>query len=210
MNRYRYIGIAGGTFNPIHYGHLILAENVREIFHLDKVIFIPSGVPPHKNTLEVASARHRLNMVKLAVESNPFFDVSDMEIERAGYTYTVDTLLYLKNLYGEDSRLFFITGADVILDLHTWKDYRRVFTLCEFIATVRPGYEEEKFQNRLDFLKEEYGAAINLVKAPLIEISSTAIRERIVCGKSIKYMVPEAVEGYVVENRLYLEDMQRG
>ncbi len=208
MNRYRYIGITGGTFNPIHYGHLILAEHVREIFHLDRVIFIPSGAPPHKKTLEVASARHRLNMVKLAAESNPFFDVSDIEIEREGYTYTIDTLLCLKDLYGKDAKLFFITGADVILDLHTWKDYERVFTLCEFIAAVRPGYEEEKFQNRIGFLKGEYGAAINLVKSPLIEISSTAIRERIACGKSIKYMVPEAVERYVGENRLYLEDTQ--
>jgi len=197
------VGISGGTFDPVHYGHLIIAQEIREKFGLDKIIFIPSGLPPHKDILNVSCAEDRFNMVCSAVESNPFFDVSRIEVEREGYTYTIDTLLQLKAMYGEDTQLFFITGADVIQELLTWRDYKRVFTMCEFVSVLRPGHKENDFLIEIDHLKREYSAIIHTIDAPLIGISSTEIRERVLKGRTIKYLVPENVEKYIYDNGLY-------
>lgn len=206
MSGYKRIGISGGTFDPIHYGHLITAEQVREKFSLDKVLFIPSGNPPHKDSQVVTGANHRFNMVCSAIEGNPYFEVSRVEIDRPGKTYTVDTLEQLKNLMGSQSTLFFIIGADVVADLLTWKEPRKVFGLCEFIAVFRPGYHKEDFYKQIDFLKLEYGAKINITEVPMIEISSTQIRERVKNGLSIRYMTHYGVERYINEHRLYLND----
>jgi nicotinate-nucleotide adenylyltransferase len=199
------IGISGGTFDPIHHGHLIIAEDVREKFNLDKVVFIPTGIPPHKLNLKVTPPEHRYNMVCSAISTNPHFEVSRIEIERPGYTYTVDTIFQLKNMLEPESRIFFITGADVIPELLTWKSYEQVFNLCEFIAVLRPGYRKGELISKTEYLREKYKAAIHIVEAPLIGISSTGIRERIREKRTIKYLVPEAVEKYILNNNLYLE-----
>lgn len=202
-NRKRKIGISGGTFDPIHYGHLIVAEEIRESMALDKVIFIPSGDPPHKAGKGVTEVEHRFNMVKLAIETNPHFEASSIEIEREGYSYTADTLSQLKQIYGEETSLFFMTGADVIPQLVNWRNFERLFSLCEFVAVLRPGFARQALLSEIDYLKKNYKAIIHVEDTPLIGISSTIIREHVKKNKSIKYLVPEKVELYIKENNLY-------
>lgn len=202
------IGILGGTFDPIHHGHLIVAEVVREESGLDKILFIPSGMPPHKDLSGVTCGEHRFNMVKEAINNNPLFEASRIEIEREGLTYTIDTLKRLKNMYGDDTGLFFIIGADVVGDILTWKDFEKVFSICEFIAVLRPEYKEDDFEKNIEFLRSRYMAKIHIVNIPLIEISSTIIRGKVQNGKSIKYMVPDRVETYIKNNGLY--SLKRG
>lgn len=199
------IGISGGTFNPIHIGHLIIAEMVRDRFGLDKVLFIPSGMPPHKNLGSVLCAEKRFDMVRRAVANNPHFIESRIEIDRGGYTYTVDTLKKLREIYGNDTSLYYIIGADVLNDLLTWKSFEEVFKICEFIAVLRPGNDVQAFNKQMEYLKNAYSARIHFIETPLIEISSTEIRERIKEGRSIKYLVPESVEEYIESNGLYKE-----
>lgn len=199
------IGISGGTFNPIHIGHLIIAEMVRDRFGLDKVLFIPSGMPPHKNLGSVLCAEKRFYMVRRAVANNPHFIESRIEIDRGGYTYTVDTLKKLREIYGNDTSLYYIIGADVLNDLLTWKSFEEVFKICEFIAVLRPGNDVQAFNKQMEYLKNAYSARIHFIETPLIEISSTEIRERIKEGRSIKYLVPESVEEYIESNGLYKE-----
>jgi nicotinate-nucleotide adenylyltransferase len=197
------LGISGGTFDPIHYGHLIVAEEIRETNGLDRILFIPSGKPPHKRNLEVSGAEQRLSMVEAAIRTNPHFEVSRIEIDREGYTYTVDTLEQLKEIYGRETKLYFIIGADVVHDLLTWKNYEKVFSLCEFIAVLRPGYTSSSFIKTVEDLETAYSAQIHTFIGPLIDISSTMIRERAASGKSIKYLLPEEVEKYILDNGLY-------
>lgn len=202
--KYKRIGVSGGTFDPIHYGHLIIAEEAREMMQLDKVIFIPCGNPPHKANCHVTPAEYRYEMVSMAVRGNKFFEVSSMEIDRGGYSYTVETVAQLIEIYGEDTKLFFIIGADVIPELVTWKQFEKLFTMCEFIATLRPGYDKESLYKEIKYLESNYHAKINLLNTPLIEISSTMIRNRVKSGKSVKYLVPYEVEEYIKEKGLYL------
>lgn len=199
------IGISGGTFNPIHIGHLIIAEIARDRFGLDKVLFVPSGMPPHKNLSNVAYAEHRFDMVQKAVKSNPYFIDSRIEVDRGGYTYTVDTLKKLREIYGNSASLYYIIGADVLNDLLTWKNHEEVFEICEFIAVLRPGNDVQAFKNQMEYLKNSHFAKIHYIDAPLIDISSTGIRDSVKEGRSIKYLVPEAVEEYIKLNRLYIE-----
>lgn len=198
------IAVLGGTFNPIHNGHLIIAEMIREEFNLNKIIFIPSGRPPHKKADEISDVEHRYNMVLSAVHSNPTFEVSRIEIERTGYTYTVDTVKELKEIYGEGTLLYYLIGADVLYDLLTWKNCEEVFKLCQFIVALRPGYKEKDFMEQIKYLSINYLAKIHTRNVPLIEISSTLLRQKIKEGKSIRYLVPQAVEDYIIKNRLYL------
>ena len=197
------IGILGGTFNPIHCGHLIIAETVRENFRLDKVLFIPSGQPPHKPDDEVIDAEYRYEMVRRSVASNPFFKASRVEIDRAGYTYTVNTLQTLKEELGTNTGLYFIIGADIIPELTSWKEYTSVFKLCEFIAVLRPGHERRTFETEIEQLKKDYSIKIEMTEAPLIDISSSDIRKSCTSGKSIKYLVMEGVEEYIRAEGLY-------
>jgi nicotinate-nucleotide adenylyltransferase len=197
------IGIMGGTFNPIHCGHLIIAEAVRESFCLDKVLFIPLGQPPHKPDTEVIDGEHRYEMVRRAIASNHYFEASRVEIDREGFTFTVNTLQILRDEYGPDARLFFIVGADVIPELTTWKDFKNVFQLCEFITVLRPGYNKMIFEADIEQLKKDYEIKLVSIKAPLIDISSRDIRERCSKGKSIKYLVTENVEEYITAAGLY-------
>lgn len=197
------IGIMGGTFNPIHIGHLIAANEVREKFGLDKVLFIPTGMPPHKPDSEVIDPERRFMMVKLAVGSNAAFEASRIEIDREGCTYTVNTLLELREMYDSETSFFFIIGADVVPELTTWREFEKVFGLCEFIAVLRPGCSESGFIDGIRQLREKWGAMIHPVQSRLIGVSSTEIRDRVMKGASIKYLVPEAVENYIRENGLY-------
>ncbi len=198
------IGICGGTFDPIHTGHLAVAELVRSEFNLDKVLFIPSGMPPHKDLQNVTAPIHRLNMVKVAVSSNKNFEAVSNEVDRSGYTYTVDTLKELHGLYPSGTEFYYIIGADVVMDLLTWRNWQEVFTLTNFIAVMRPGFSDEEFSKRLSELKMKYRINIQSFQIPLLEISSTFIRERIKAGKSVKYLIKEEVEEYIIQNKLYL------
>ena len=198
MKRIFKLGVMGGTFNPIHLGHLVAAETIRDEFKLDEVLFVPSGKPPHKDNDEIASPEHRWMMTLLATASNESFSASAIEIERGGESYTRDTLLQLREIYGKDTEMFFITGADAIVEISTWHKTEDLPKLAKFIAASRPGYKLawEKIDPR--FRKSTY-----LVEVPALAISSTEIRRRVREGKTIKYLVPEAVEKYIYKNHLY-------
>ncbi|WP_202710640.1 nicotinate-nucleotide adenylyltransferase [Sporosalibacterium faouarense] len=196
-------GIMGGTFDPIHIGHLVIAEEVRNKFNLDKVIFIPSGQPPHKNLSNVTEPEHRYQMTLLATISNPYFEVSSIEMDRAGKTYTVDTIKKLNEVFNEEVDFYFITGADAILDLPTWKNVNELLTLCNFVAATRPGFGLEKMQKGIEKLEKKYNRSIYTLIVPALQISSTDIRNRINNNQSIKYLLPESVEHYIYKNNLY-------
>ncbi|MCG9967014.1 nicotinate-nucleotide adenylyltransferase [Pelotomaculum terephthalicicum JT] len=196
------LGVMGGTFDPIHYGHLVAAEGAREELALDKVIFIPAGKPPHKPGHDLADAGDRYLMTGLAIDSNIFFEVSSIEIDRPGPSYTVDTIQFIMNQY-PGAEIYFITGADAILEIITWKNVERLLSLCYFVAASRPGY-------RLDELWEKVGAFIQCpekkilgMEVPALAISSTDIRRRVREGKTIKYLLPEPVEEYIAKKKLY-------
>lgn len=198
------IGIFGGTFNPVHTAHLIMAETVREQVHLDKILFIPSVNPPHKNPNRLAEAKHRLKMLKLAAEGNEYFEVSDIEI-KLGETqknYTVNTLIALRELYSQKEgsadgvKFYLIIGMDQLISLHTWKDPGKLFFLSEVVVINRPGFLQTQVEN-------EYSRRVIYVPAPNIDISSTEIRHRVRENKSIKYLLPEKAEKYIYENNLY-------
>jgi len=196
------IGIIGGTFDPIHIGHLVLAEQIRTKFNLEKIIFIPAGTPPHKLNMNITSSKDRYNMTLIATINNPNFEVSSIEIDQADISYTINTIKKMKEIY-KDSELYFIIGADVLYELDTWKEFENLFKLCKFIAATRPGTDEEKLLEKKEFLEQTYGAKILLTKVLALDISSTDIRNRIREGESIKYIVPEPVEKYIIKNKLY-------
>lgn len=196
-------GIMGGTFDPIHYGHLVTAEAAREEFQLDKVVFVPSGRPPHKKEYLVTSARHRYIMTILAVATNPFFEVSRIEIDREGFSYTVDTVNTFHRQFGETTGLFFITGADAILEILGWKNVEEILGKCCFVAATRPGFNLEEIRERMGSLWTTFPERIFPLAVPALAVSSTDIRHRVEIGRSIKYLVPEAVEHYIVKNNLY-------
>lgn len=195
------IGIMGGTFNPIHIGHLILAQEVREKMNLDNIIFIPAGNPPHKQINDIVGAAHRLEMVRLAVENNEKFYVSDIEIERVGKTYTYDTLIELHKMYF-GNKIYFIIGYDTLKELNTWRKISEVCKLCSFIVVNRNN-DYSEMNEEIEKKKSEYDAQIHVVNIPNIEISSTNIREKLLLNKSIKYIVPDNVLNYIYKNGLY-------
>ncbi len=201
----RKIGIMGGTFDPIHFGHLYIAECSRHRFGLEKVIFIPTGDPVHKSRRGITGPAMRMEMTALAIRSNPHFAISRIEVDRPGPTYTVDTLKELHR-EGIGDRIFFITGADAIMEILSWKDVDRVFQLCEFIAITRPGYSFKEIDQVLSRLTKTERDRIHFHQTGGILISSTDIRQRVLCGAPIKYLVPEKVEEYIKEYRLYLPE----
>ncbi|NMA55144.1 MAG: nicotinate-nucleotide adenylyltransferase [Firmicutes bacterium] len=199
------LGIMGGTFDPIHYGHLVTAEAARDAFGLDKVLFVPNKLPPHKKDYQVSGAKHRYLMVVLATITNRFFEASRIELDRGGISYTIDTLRSLRSVYGSEVELYFISGADAILDLLGWKDVDELMALCYFIAATRPGY---RLSEQLLRLQNEYPSRVFFVEVPALAISSTDIRRRVKLGKSIKYLLPEPVEYYLRKNKLYLSNQE--
>ena len=199
------IGILGGTFDPIHLGHLIIAENVREQLDLNKVIFIPAAIPPHKTSREIIHQKHRLNMVLLATEKNPFFEVSDLEIRKGGISYSVETLKIIQARIKVPSEYFFIIGSDSLSELYSWKDIDQLAAMCNFVVVARPGFELRKIEEMdLHLSKETENRVLScLIETNPIGISSTDIRERVKKGQSIKYLVLPAVEKYIYEHNLY-------
>ena len=196
------IGVFGGAFNPIHTGHLLLAEYIREEFKLEKVVFVPAGKPPHKQDNEMASAQHRYNMVQLAISQNPFFEISSTEIDRKGTSYTSDTLKEMKDCY-PDRKIGFICGADSIVNLTTWHNISEIFALSELIVAGRKDVQDAEFQSQLCLFEDQYNAKFHFASTPLIEISSTLIRKRLNNGLSIRYMVPDKVFNYIQLHMLY-------
>ncbi|MGL4911394.1 MAG: nicotinate-nucleotide adenylyltransferase [Romboutsia sp.] len=195
------VGIMGGTFDPVHYAHLATAEFIRDKYKLDKILFIPSGNPPHKKS-NITSKYHRYNMVNFATMNNEDFLVSDLEIKREEKTYTIDTLKYLKETY-KKIQIYFITGADAICDIETWKDVDENFKLATFIAATRPGISLLRAQEKIENLRNKYNANIINVYVPSLDISSTYIRDQLKANKSVRYLVPEDVEKYIHDNQLY-------
>jgi nicotinate-nucleotide adenylyltransferase len=190
------LGVMGGTFDPVHYGHLVTAEEALHQFELDEVVFVPTGLPWMKEHEIVSPAEDRYLMTVIATASNPRFSVSRVEVEREGPTYTIDTLRAIKDLSGAD--LFFITGADAILEIFQWKDRGKLFDLAHFIAATRPGYD-------IAALEEQAAAneGITAMSIPALAISSTDIRARVARGRPIRYLVPEGVASYVGKAGLY-------
>ncbi|MCR5834477.1 MAG: nicotinate-nucleotide adenylyltransferase [Selenomonadaceae bacterium] len=195
----------GGTFDPIHFGHLATAEAVRENFSLDEILFIPAARPPHKSENIVTDENQRLEMTTLATRSNKFFSVSDIELRRKGLSYTFDTMNELHKIFGNATELFFIMGADSLADLSKWHEARKLVDKCHFIATTRQGVDVD-FSEVKKFFGDAATKHIHRIVTPALEISSTDIRQKIRRGLSIKYLVPDVVEEYITAHGLYREN----
>ncbi len=210
MSGSKSIAIFGGTFNPIHYGHLIVAEEIRSKYNLDKVIFVPAFLPPRKDPTDLLEPRKRSIMVHLATVGNPCFEVSDFEIDRGGRSYSIDTVRHFSQVYGEDAKLYFIVGADVLMEISTWKNIDALLKLCRFIAVPRPGYDAGKIFNYKMLGSSSRPEESHILDNVIIEnistsdISSTDIRQKVREWKSIKYLVPEPVEQYIHNQKFYL------
>ncbi len=186
------IGILGGTFNPVHNGHLILAEEAREKLGLDKIIFVPANLPPHKETYGIIDPQVRLKMLKLAIKGNKYFDFSDIEIKRPGRSYTIDTVKALRSKYKEDE-LYFIVGSDLLKYLEEWKDLNEIFKIVKFIVATRPGFPLARIP-----------AYIDTLEIRSVDISGFSVRKCIKEGRSFRYLVPDNVFKYITKNKIYL------
>jgi nicotinate-nucleotide adenylyltransferase len=191
----RRIGIMGGTFDPIHHGHLVAASEVADRFALDEVVFVPTGQPWQKGDIDVSPAEDRYLMTVIATASNPRFNVSRVDIDRTGDTYTVDTLRDLREVYGEAADLYFITGADALEKILSWKDAEQIFSMAHFIGVTRPGFELSDAHLPAD--------TVSLVQVPAMAISSTDCRTRVAAGKPVWYLVPDGVVQYIAKRHLY-------
>lgn len=201
------IGVIGGTFNPIHLGHLMIAEVAREEFDLEMVLFIPSKIPPHKSE-GVIPAEHRYAMTSAAVADNPYFKVSDIEMKREGFSYTIDTILDLKSEFGHDSEIYFIAGTDAIIDLPNWKAIDKVLENCHFIGAIRPNGRDNQraVEEAIALLGVKGTEKIHLLTVPEMKLSSTYLRERLQQGKSVRYMVPKLVADYIESHDIYQKE----
>ncbi len=203
--RMRRVGILGGTFDPIHYAHLAIAEEVRVALDLTEIVFIPAGQPPHKPERTVTPAEHRLAMVQLAITSNPYFTYSRIEVDRPGPSYLVDTLHSLRTQWDNHTELYFIIGWDSLEELHTWYDPQGILAqLTHLVAVGRPGYAQgNEYNTMLEARLPGIQQRLLVVSAPLLHISSTDLRQRVAEGRPIKYQTPETVEQYIVAHNLY-------
>ena len=201
-----HLGIIGGTFDPLHWAHLVMAEEARMRFSLDKVLFIPAGQPPHKSDHPVSDAEHRYAMTLLGTASNPAFEVSRIEIEREGPSYSVDTIRRLKEIYGSDTQIFFIIGSDEALNIQSWHEAESLPSMARFIVAPRPGFDVCELKLKLP---ERFYAAMDLLPVMPMDISATELRARVSAGKTIKYLVPDEVESYIRKHRLYTEGSAR-
>lgn len=202
------LGIMGGTFDPIHIGHLACAEQAREAFGLDAVVFIPAGKPAFKLKRNVTNAEQRFRMCQLAVESNPAFDVSRVEIDRPGVTYTADTLRELRAHYPQNVQLFFITGADAVCSILKWRESAAIADLADLIAVTRPGYVLTEEQRQT--IEQAGNFRIHLLEATGLAVSSSDLRARVAAGKSIRYLTMQRVLDYIHEQQLYKSGAQVG
>ena len=186
------IALFGGTFNPIHIGHLVMAQMAQEKFDLDKIIFVPSYLPPHKQAHSLAAAKHRYRMVERCIQGHPQFGVSDYEIKKKGKSFTIDTVQHIFSRYQKEAKLFFIIGEDSLRQLPQWHKIQDILKMVTFLVVNRPGY-----QHRRD------GGKYRTVAMPGLDLSSSYLRGRVKAGKSIKYLVPEEVIRYIEKHQLY-------
>jgi nicotinate-nucleotide adenylyltransferase len=210
-------GLFGGTFDPIHFGHLRAAEEMLQIFNLNRIIFIPSSRPPHKLEAAITSFYHREQMIRLAIDGNVSFSFSDVENLRAGKSYSVETVEYILNKYMEDLELYFIIGQDAFHAITTWKNWEKLLLLCNFAVMTRPGYENKgldkilpkDFADRFTYDKEidgyrgPTGHTIYFRHTTFLDISSSHIREDVRTGRSVRYLMPDSVRNYIAKNSLY-------
>jgi len=210
-------GLFGGTFDPIHFGHLRAAQELITLLNLDRVIFIPAALPPHKTAREITPFEHRLQMVRLAIAGNDQFSFSDVEKRRPGKSYSVDTVRYFLDSPDKNLELYFITGQDAFDAITTWREWEKLLSLCHFIVMTRPGYENKGldhilpmelaaryvYHERNNFFKDPQGCSIFFRKTTFLDISASEIRDRIQKGQSIQYLTPDDVIHYVETNHLY-------
>lgn len=201
LKNYRNIAIMGGTFDPIHFGHLVTGECVYEEFDVDKIIFMPTGKPAHKDL--VTDNEHRYNMTKIAIDGNDKFEISTIELLRKGTTYTVDTIQEIREYLGEKSKIYFVMGADSVYDLYKWKDMEKLLSICQFIAVTRPNYDKTKLEKLVDELNEKYRAEIHFLEIPALDISSSELRGKIENNISVRYLLPNKVIDYIEKFKLY-------
>ena len=210
-------GIFGGTFDPIHLGHLRCAEEVLELFHLNRVVFIPSSRPPHKPGRDITAFCHREQMVKLAIESNASFFFSDAENKREGKSYSVETIEAILGCHVPNPELYFIIGQDAFQSIRTWKDWEKLFSMCHFVVVTRPGYENKGldsilmpdfagryvYQSETNGFQGPTGHAIFFRRVSFLDIASSDIRRRVREGRSIAYLMPDPVRRYIINESLY-------
>ncbi len=195
------IGVIGGTFDPIHFGHLAAAEEARVRVNLEKVLFVVALLPPHKLDEEVTPVQHRLAMVTLGIASNPFFEISMVDVDRPGPSYTVDTISILRGQWGEETQVFFVMGLDSLVDMPTWHQPERLIEMCHLVAVTRPGIQVD-----LRWLERSVPGIsdrLEIIDMPALDISSTDLQRRVREGLPIKYQVPEQVERYIRDHKLY-------
>ncbi len=196
------IGIMGGTFDPIHLGHLFVAETALNNFGLQKVLFIPAGVPPHKRSIDITDSHHRLIMTALGINDNPKFLLSDMEIVRDGKSYTVNTIEQIRSRYN-NTKPYLIVGTDSFMEMESWKDCRSLLENTTVIVASRLGYTDISFSRKVTYFRNHYNAKIIDMTAPILEISSSDIRKRVRNKQSIRYLVTKEVERYIKKYDLY-------
>ena len=196
------VGIMGGTFNPIHLGHLIIAEAAYEAYNLDEVLFVPSGVSYMKDQSEILDAKKRVHMTGLAIEDNPHFALSTIEIDRDGNSYSYETLETLRK-QNPNTEYFFLVGSDTLFALETWKHPEILLPSCTILVAVRDGVPMEKMQEHAKYLAEKFGGSIKLLTTPNIEISATDIRSRLAANRDVKYFVPDSVLEFIHKYDLY-------
>jgi nicotinate-nucleotide adenylyltransferase len=201
------VGVIGGTFDPIHVGHLIVAEGARDVLSLQRVVFVPAGQPPHKRSTRISPAAHRLAMVRLAIAGNAYFATSRVDIDRRGPSYTVDTIRLLHEAWGPEVEVYFLIGGDSLVELPTWYQPQRLLEICQVVAVPRPGYEPDldAVNDRIPGVSER----IQILDLPLVDLSATEIRDRVRDRRSIRYLVPASVERYIHRHRLYREQWVR-
>ena len=202
------IGVIGGTFDPIHYGHLAAAEEARVRVNLEKVLFAVAGLPPHKLDEEVTPVEHRLAMVRLGISSNPDFELSRVDVDRSGPSYTVDTISILQEQWGQGTEMFFILGIDSLVEVPTWHQPERLIQLCHLVAVARPGFEVDMPQ--LEDSVPGISSRVEIIGMPEVDISSSDLQRRVREGLPIRYQVPEDVERYIREHRLYQRSAESG
>ncbi|MBW2202909.1 MAG: nicotinate-nucleotide adenylyltransferase [Deltaproteobacteria bacterium] len=214
------IGILGGTFDPIHLGHLRCAEEICQELNLENVYLVPSASPPHKTKMPVTSFKHRLAMTRLAADISPYIEAVDLEGRRAGHSYSIETLREFYRIFGRDADLFFILGMDAFLEIRTWKEYKYLFDYAHFVIITRAGFQSHDLMSVLSELdagikrkKDESdlfvapsGKTVMLIRAAVMDISSTRIRTMIKENRSIRFLVPESVRTYIAEKGLYRND----
>ena len=213
------VGIFGGTFDPIHYGHLRVAEEIVETVGLQKMYFVPAGMPRLRYS-PVASSQHRVEIVRLAIQKNPDFVLDEREIYRDGVSYSIDTVREFKQEFGEEVRLCFILGADAFIKLPEWNNWKELFNLCHFIVSTRPGYSltlikellskelreecSQRWVSNTESLRKDTSGLIFIASTTMLDISATSIRAHIAVGRNVRHLVPSVTVNYISENKLYL------